>query len=50
MIISRIKKSIFSQTSIPRFLKVKLRNNKKKFFNAEYTAKEDKLIYYIKLI
>ncbi len=48
--VSRIKKSALSQTFIPRSLRVELKNDKEKFSNAEYTAEEDKLIYYTELI
>ncbi len=41
---------MLSQIFISRFLKAEFKNSKEKFFNAEYTAKEDKLIYYIQLI
>ena len=46
----RTKKSALSQTFIPRSLRAELRNDKEKFFNIEYTAEEDELVYYIKLI
>ncbi len=48
--VSRTEKSALSQIFILYSLKVELKNNKKKFFNIKYSAKEDKLIYYIKLI
>ncbi len=50
MTILHIKKSALSQIFIPRLLKAELKDNKKKFFNIDYSIKKDKLIYYIKLI
>jgi len=48
--VSRSKKSALSQIFIPRFLEAKLENDEEKFFNINYSAKEDELIYYIELI